>query len=122
MKISTSQILLILVVAIGSLLYFGSQRKVMAQSTASSQAIINATGCSLASAHGCTTSVNWPSSFADSSYAGICSVTTYSGGGSDLGQSFLGITSQTASNVTVYIYNSQPFSVTTTINCIGVHN
>jgi hypothetical protein len=111
----------VITLLIGSLLYFGSTQKALAQST--THAIVNATGCTVANAQTCNVTVNWPVSFVDNNYAVMCTVTSFvtSNGGS-LGQTLLQITGQTPENVTTSFRNNQGITVNTTISCIGVHN
>jgi hypothetical protein len=113
---------MIFTVLVGSLFYFGSHRNVLAQSSPATQAIVNATGCTLSADQQCTLTLNWPTGFADSSYAPVCT-TTFFDNGSWTGQTLLQIESQTATSVTLDQFNNvDTNTVTTTVNCIGVHN
>jgi hypothetical protein len=116
------QVLVPLTVLVGSIAYFGSHQNVHAQSTAATQAIVSAAGCSLGSGDRCNKTVDWPSSFANTSYAALCTTTFYYDGTWE-NQVSSQIESQTVSSVTMNIYNNAyPGTVTTSINCIGVHN
>jgi len=117
---------------LGLTAYVGSRSNVKAQSTAASQAIVNTTVCSLAANSTCTQTILWPSNFADSNYAGTCTISYYSTSGTFLEvftAASVGPTthgnqyqSQTASSVTLYVKNFFDQTVTTKANCIGVHN
>jgi hypothetical protein len=114
-------VLIMFIIVIGTLAYSGSHRKVLAQSSTQTQAIVNATGCTLAGGGSCSVTANWPGNFADNNYAPVCTAFVFDGGTPE-GQVFVPVNSQSTGSVTVGIHNSDPFTVTTTVSCIGVHN
>ena len=122
MKGRMLQALIVLTVLVGSVLYFGSPQKALAQSTQKTIAIVNTTPCTLSNG-GCTATIDWPDSgFADNNYAPVCNASFVLNGALAVFNTPI-ILSHTSTTITVELAVGIGYNASTPyVNCIGVHN